>query len=210
MLTLEDVKTYKIPGLPKLEEHQIKFLVDILNGRRQDYAYEEHYLPIEKGKKRTSKNRSIADRASDIVNTKWFKQYKHAFDDIIKKRQEDETGWNLEMSIQERRKLYSLNLIEVDRLAKCYDKEIEYYQKKKEQAIDEDNDKKVEEYEDKILRAIRRKNMSIASNNACLQALEGLDKLCGLQTINLNHTGNVNFFGEDMWQDEDSESEQTN
>lgn len=200
MLTLEDVKSYKIPGLPPLKEHQMKFLVDVLNGVDITESYKRHYLPVTKSKVNKCK---LTDLASGVTAHKWFNKYKQAFEEIVKTRQEDEIGWTLDMSIKERRKLYSLNLIEVDRLARAYDKEIEYYTRKKQEAIEECDEEKIDYYEQKIIRASKSKNMSIASNNACMQALDGLDKLKGLHTVNVNHTGGVNFFGDDMWEGED-------
>lgn len=198
MLSVDEVQKYRIPGLAALNKKQIGFLVDILNGKSKVDSYIDNYNP---------KYRDydyVMSQARQTMNTRWYKGYSEYFERLILEREQLETGWNLDLAIQERKKLYSLNLLEVNRLAHAYDKEIEYYTSKKEQAIEEDDEKKIEYYENRIIKAIKSKNMSVASNTACQQALDGLDKLCGLQTVNVNHQGDINFFGEDMWEDNNS------
>ncbi len=207
MVTHEEINSYKIPGLKALDKKQLGFFVDIQNGTNKIEAYVKNYGRQED--KHLSYD-TLNKLAHEKTQTKWFKGYEKYYQDV--KRHEDimNTSWTLEMSIQERRKLYQLNLLEVDRLAGAYQKELEYYTRKKMEAIEADDEKEIEKWENRIIKATKAHNMSMASNNACAQALEGLDKLNGLQTMNLNHSGNINFFGEDMWEDdEDEEQEQT-
>lgn len=201
MVTKEEIKTYKIPGLKPLDEKQLGFFVDVQNGMIPIDAYIKNYGRQEDKKLAYD---MLNARAQEKVATKWYKQYKEFYEDIKKEQDSLSTVWTLEMSIQERKKLYELNKLEVDRLAKAYDMEIEYYTRKKMEALQNDDEEKVEFYENKIIRAAKSKNMAVASNTACTQALEGLDKLKGLQTVNINHKGNINFFGDDMWGDDDS------
>ena len=205
MITKEQIKTYKIPGLKPLDEKQLGFFVYVQNGMIPIDAYIKNYGRTEDKKQAYD---SLNARAQEKIQTKWYKQYKEFYEDIKKEQDSLNAVWTLEMSIHERKKLYELNKLEVDRLAKAYNMEIEYYTKKKIQAMEEDDEKKVEEYEYKIIRAAKSKNMAVASNTACVQALEGLDKLKGLQTVNLNHTGEINFFGEDMWSDDTNEEQE--
>lgn len=205
MITKEQIKTYKIPGLKPLDEKQLGFFVDMMNGVPTIDAYIKNYGRTEDKKLAYD---SLNARAQEKVQTQWYKQYKQFYDDVKKDEDRLNAVWTLEMSIHERKKLYELNKLEVDRLAKAYDMEIEYYTRKKMEAMERDDEDKVEKYENKIIRAAKSKNMAVASNTACVQALEGLDKLKGLQTVNLNHTGNINFFGDDMWGDDDSTEEQ--
>ena len=198
MLNIQEVETYKIPGLPKLNRQQVSFFVDMMNGADTLESYCKHYLGegVPEGT-----NATLRAKASEIVNSRWFQAYKDYYEKLMFEREVTESGWNFDLAILERRRLYALNLLEVERLAKAYDKEIEYYTNKKLQAIENDQEDRVEYYEKQILKATKSKNMSLASNQACQQALDGLDKLAGLQTVNLNHTGNVNFYGEDLWND---------
>ena len=206
MLSKEEVRSYKIPGLPPLKEHQINFFIDVMNGTEPSEAYNRHY-PNRKSRLRKPITQ-LSATACALVKSKWFKQYREHFEKIVEEKRNNEIGWNWDLAVQERRRLYSLNLAEVERLAQAFTKEIEYYTRKKEEAMEMDDEKKVEEYERKIIKAIKAHNMSVASNTACQQALDGLDKLCGLQKINLNHSGEINFFGEDMWDDDDIEQEE--
>lgn len=204
MVTQEEIKSYKIPGLKALDEKQLGFFTDIQNGMSVIESYVKNF---KKGNTEGLSYESLNGMAYDKIRTKWYKQYKEFYDEVKKHESIVNTTWTLEMSISERRKLYELNKLEVDRLAKAYDMEIEYYTRKKQEAILEGDEDKIEKYENKIIRAAKSKNMAVASNTACAQALEGLDKLKGLQTVNLNHTGNINFFGDDMWGDDDSNTE---
>lgn len=205
MVTEEEIQSYKIPGLKPLDKKQMGFFIDVQNGMNRIEAYIKNYGRAE------DRNNSY-DRLNTLsyekTQTKWYKAYQKFYDDIKKEEVLMSTSWTLEMSIKERRNLYELNKLEVDRLAKAYDMEIEYYTRKKEEAILNDDEDKVEKYENKIIRAAKSKNMAVASNNACVQALEGLDKLKGLHTLNINHTGEINFFGDDMWSDDNDEQEQ--
>lgn len=205
MVTQEEIQSYRIPGLKPLDKKQLGFFVDMMNGVPTIDAYIKNYGRTEDKKQAYD---SLNARAQEKVQTKWYKQYKEFYDSIKQEELRLSTVWTLEMSINERKRLYNLNLLEVDRLAKAYNMEIEYYTRKKEEAILNDDEEKVEKYENKIIRAAKSKNMAVASNNACVQALEGLDKLKGLQTLNLNHTGEINFFGDDMWNDDNEEQEQ--
>ena len=205
MVTEEEISSYKIPGLKALDKKQLGFFVDIQNGTNTIEAYIKNYG------RQDDKHLSyeaLNSLATEKLQTKWFKQYQQYYEDVKKHEAMVSTSWTLEMSIAERRELYELNKLEVKRLAGAYDKEIAYYLKKKEEAILADDEKKIEEYERKIIRAHKSKNMAVASNTACTQALEGLDKLKGLQTVNLNHTGDINFFGEDMWEDDNTIEEE--
>ena len=204
MVTEEEISSYKIPGLKTLDKRQIGFFVDIQNGVNTIEAYIKNY-GRQDDKHLSYETLNIL--AGEKLNTKWFKEYEKYYNDVKAHEALVSTSWTLEMSIQERRHLYELNKLEVDRLAHAYDKEIEYYTRKKLEAMDRDDENKVEHYENKIIRAHKSKNMAVASNTACVQALEGLDKLKGLQTVNLNHTGEINFFGEDMWDDNSNEEE---
>lgn len=201
MVTKEEIESYKIPGLKKLDKKQLGFFIDIQNGVNHIEAYIKNYG--RQADKHLSYD-TLNTLANEKVHTKWFKEYDKFYRDVKEHELLVSTSWTLEMSIAERKKLYELNKLEVDRLAHAYDLEIEYYTKKKIQAMEDDDEKKVEEYEYKIIRAAKSKNMAVASNTACTQALEGLDKLKGLQTVNINHKGNINFFGDDMWGDDDS------
>ena len=205
MVTEQEIQSYKIPGLKPLDKKQLGFFVDVMNGSIPIDAYIKNY-----GRKEDKKLAYdlLNARAQEKVATKWFKQYKQFYEDIKKEQDRLSTVWTMEMSIKERRRLYELNRLEVDRLSRAYDMEIEYYTRKKQEAILDGDEDKIEKYENKIIRAAKSKNMAVASNTACAQALEGLDKLKGLQTVNLNHTGNINFFGDDMWGDDDSNEEQ--
>lgn len=205
MVTEQEIQSYKIPGLKPLDKKQLGFFVDMMNGVPTIDAYIKNYGRTEDKKLAYD---SLNARAQEKVQTKWYKQYKEFYDSIKQEELRLSTVWTLEMSINERKKLYNLNLLEVDRLAKAYDMEIAYYTRKKQEAILNDDEEKVEKYENKIIRAAKSKNMAVASNNACVQALEGLDKLKGLQTLNLNHTGEINFFGEDMWSDDTNEEQE--
>lgn len=205
MVTEEEISSYKIPGLKALDKRQIGFFVDIQNGVNTIEAYIKNYGRQDD---RHLSYESLNTLASEKLQTKWFKQYQQYYEDVKKHEALVSTSWTLEMSIAERKKLYELNKLEVDRLAHAYDKEIEYYTRKKLEAMDRDDENKVEYYENKIIRAHKSKNMAVASNTACVQALEGLDKLKGLQTVNLNHTGEINFFGEDMWEDDNTNEEE--
>ena len=205
MVTEEEIQSYKIPGLKPLDKKQMGFFVDMMNGKNHIESYIKNY-----GRQKDNhlSYETLNKLANEKTNTKWFKEYEKFYNDVKHDEAVMQTSWTLEMSIKERRSLYELNKLEVDRLAKAYDMEIEYYTRKKQEAILADDEDKVEKYENKIIRAAKSKNMAVASNNACVQALEGLDKLKGLQTVNLNHTGNINFFGDDMWGDDDSNEEQ--
>lgn len=203
MVTKEEIESYKIPGLKRLDKKQIGFFVDIQNGKSVIESYVDNYC--------TKKERDLPFQKLNAVayqktQTEWYKQYLKFYEEVKHHEALVTTGWTLEMSIAERKKLYELNKLEVDRLAKAYDMEIEYYTRKKQEAILDGDEDKIEKYENKIIRAAKSKNMAVASNTACAQALEGLDKLKGLQTLNLNHTGNINFFGDDMWGDDESEA----
>lgn len=204
MVTEEEISSYKIPGLKALDKKQIGFFVDIQNGVGVIESYVKNFKG---GKTNGLSYESLNGLAYGKMRTNWYKAYKEFYDNVKKEEAIVNTTWTLEMSINERRKLYELNKLEVDRLAHAYDKEIEYYTRKKLEAMDKDDENKVEYYENKIIRAHKSKNMAVASNTACVQALEGLDKLKGLQTVNLNHTGEINFFGEDMWDDNSNEEE---
>lgn len=198
MLNIQEVETYKIPGLPRLNKTQLGFFVDIMNGEEPAATYCKHYLkePVPERIDIT-----LRAKAAEIIGAKWFQSYQKYYEKLMFEREVAESGWTFDLAILERRRLYHLNLLEVERLANAYNKEIEYYTNKKLQAIENDEEDKVEYYEKQILKATKSKNMSLASNQACQQALDGLDKLAGLQTVNLNHTGNVSFYGEDMWDD---------
>ena len=200
MVTKEEIKSYKIPGLKPLDEKQLGFFTDIQNGMSVIESYVKNF---KKGKTEGLSYESLNGMAYEKIRTKWYKQYKQFYEDVKKEEAIVNTTWTLEMSIKERRHLYELNKLEVDRLAKAYDMEIEYYARKKQEAILAGDEETIEKYENKIIRAAKSKNMAVASNTACAQALEGLDKLKGLQTLNLNHTGNINFFGDDMWGDDE-------
>jgi len=199
LLDLEEVKTMKIPGLPRLTEEKLEFVVRTLNGENPPDVYRQvcNMVPGEDGKYLEP------NKASQWLNAIWYKEYKEYYEKLLAERAIVEQGWNLDMSILERRKLYALNYLEVERLAHAHDKAIAYWTKKKLEAIENGNEKKIDYYEEKIIKEIKSKNMAIASNQACQQSLEGLDKLMGLQTVNIHHTSGINFFGEDMWGDED-------
>lgn len=204
MVTKEEIQSYKIPGLKALDEKQLGFFVDIQNGKNHIDSYISNYGRQED--KHLSYD-TLNKLANEKTRTKWFKQYEQFYKEVRANENVMNTSWTLEMSIQERRKLYQLNLLEVDRLAGAFQKELEYYTRKKMEAIEKDDEKEIEKWENRIIKATKAHNMSMASNNACAQALEGLDKLNGLQTVNVNHKGNINFFGEDMWED-DNENEE--
>lgn len=204
MVTHEEIQSYKIPGLKPLNKKQLGFFVDIMNGLSTVDSYIKNYG--RQGDKHLSYE-TLNKLANEKKHMKWFKEYEKFYADIKQHEDVMNSSWTLEMSIRERRNLYNLNKLEVDRLAKAYDMEIAYYTKKKMQAIENDDEKEIEKWEHKIITAAKSKNMAVASNTACVQALEGLDKLNGLQTMNLNHTGNINFFGEDMWEDDNEEEE---
>ncbi len=199
LLRPEDVNGYRIPGLPALNEAQITFFVSIMNGDSEVQAYRKAYPNV--------KEDYIRPGCQQVLRSKWYNTYKEYYSNLIEQRVTNEAIWNLELSLLERRRLYSLNLVEVERLAGAHNKAIEYYIKKREEAMEKGNDKKVEYYEEKIIKETKAKNMAIASNQACLDALDGLDKLMGLQTVNVHHTSDVNFIGEDMWDDGISGSE---
>lgn len=205
MVTEEEISSYKIPGLKALDKKQLGFFVDIQNGTNRIEAYIKNYGREED---RNNSYERLNCLSYEKTQTQWFKAYQEYYDNVKAHEALMSTSWTLEMSIAERKKLYQLNLLEVDRLAGAYNKEIEYYTRKKMEAMDNDDEKKVEYYENKIIKAHKSKNMALASNNACTQALEGLDKLKGLQTVNLNHTGDINFFGEDMWEDDNTIEEE--
>lgn len=199
MLDLEEVKTMKIPGLPRLTEEKLEFVVRTLNGENPPDVYRQvNNIVIGEDGKYTEPNLS-----SSWLSAVWYKEYKEYYEKLLAERAIVEQGWNLDMSILERRKLYALNYLEVERLAHAHDKAIAYWTKKKLEAIENGNEKKIDYYEEKIIKEIKSKNMAIASNQACQQSLEGLDKLMGLQTVNIHHSSSVSFFGEDMWGDED-------
>lgn len=205
MVTQEEISSYKIPGLKALDKKQLGFFVDMMNGKNHIEAYVDNYG---RQKDRHLSYETLNVLANEKTQTKWFKAYEQFYNDVKKEEYLMNTSWTLEMSIKERRHLYELNKLEVDRLAHAYDMEIEYYTRKKQEAILNDDEEKVEKYENKIIKAAKSKNMAVASNTACVQALEGLDKLKGLQTLNLNHTGEINFFGEDMWSDDTNEEQE--
>ena len=189
----EDVNGYRIPGLPALNEKQINYFVAVMNGTPELEAHKMAYPDCKY---------NSGNHLSAIRKSKWFNAYKEYFEDLMEKRIVNESNWNLELSILERKRLYHLNLLEVERLAGAHYKAIEYYTRKREEAMDNGDDKKVEYYEEKIIKETKAKNMAIASNQACQEALEGLDKLMGLQTVNVHHTSGVKFVGsEDMWED---------
>lgn len=201
MVNKEEIRAYKIPGLKTLDEKQLGFFVDIQNGMSVIESYVKNF---KNGQPGNASYETLNGMAYEKTRTKWYKEYKKFYDDVKQHESIVNTTWTLEMSISERKKLYELNKLEVDRLAKAYDMEIEYYTRKKQEAILAGDDDTIEKYENKIIRAAKSKNMAVASNTACTQALEGLDKLKGLQTVNINHKGNINFFGDDMWGDDDS------
>lgn len=205
MVTEQEIQSYKIPGLKPLDKKQLGFFVDIQNGTNPIEAYIKNYG---RQKDKNLSYETLRVLTNEKTRTKWFKEYEKFYNDVKKEEALMATSWTLEMSITERKKLYELNKLEVDRLAHAYDMEIEYYTRKKQEAILDGDEDKIEKYENKIIKAAKSKNMAVASNTACAQALEGLDKLKGLQTVNLNHTGNINFFGDDMWGDDDSNEEQ--
>lgn len=205
MVTEEEIQSYKIPGLKPLDKKQCGFFMDMMNGKNHIESYIKNYG---RQKDKHLSYETLNKLANEKTNTKWFKEYEKFYNDVKHDEAVMQTCWTLEMSIKERRSLYELNKLEVDRLAKAYDMEIAYYTRKKEEAILNDDEDKVEKYENKIIRAAKSKNMAVASNNACVQALEGLDKLKGLHTLNINHTGEINFFGDDMWNDDNEEQEQ--
>jgi len=199
LLRPEDVNGYRIPGLPALNEAQTTFFVAVMNGETPVKAYQRAYP--------NTKKEYIDPASKQVLRSQWYNKYKDYYTSVIEKRALNEAVWNLELSLLERRRLYSLNLVEVERLAGAHAKAIEYYIRKREEAMDNGDDKKVEYYEEKIIKETKAKNMAIASNQACLDALDGLDKLMGLQTVNIHHTSDVNFVGEDMWDDDISGSE---
>lgn len=205
MVTEQEIQSYKIPGLKSLDRKQLGFFTDVQNGTNKIEAYIKNYG---RQKDKHLSYDTLNQLATEKTKTKWFKEYEKFYNDVKQHEFLMSTSWTLEMSIAERKKLYELNKLEVDRLAHAYDMEIEYYTKKKQEAILDGDEDKIEKYENKIIRAAKSKNMAVASNTACAQALEGLDKLKGLQTLNLNHTGNINFFGDDMWGDDDFGTEQ--
>lgn len=199
MFTLEEAKSIRIPGLPPLTEEKLKFIVLCLNGYTEPDAYREANGIVPN----SSEDKKVTGGVIAWKSTMWYKQYHDYFSRLLADRQIVEQGWNLDMSILERRKLYALNYLEVERLARAYDKAIEYWIKKKEEAIEKGDEKAIDKYEEKIIKEMKSKNMAIASNQACQQSLEGLDKLMGLQTMNINHTGSINFVGgDDMWDDD--------
>ena len=195
MLSEDEFKNYTFPGLKKLNEQQIGFFLAIMNGMDKEKAYLKHY------KQEGEVVNNPEANASTIMNTEWFKSYKQQYEKILFEKEAREVGWNYDLAILERRRIYALNLLEVERLAHAHAAELEYYMKKKLKAIEDGNENKIDYWEQKIIKCLKSKNMSLASNQACQQALDGLDKLTGLQTVNLNHTGNVNFYGDDMWGD---------
>ena len=196
-LTAEEVQSYVIPGLPALNLQQTNFFVAVMNGQDPKQAWMDSYYDG------TQDLGDVYSKVCKIRETNWFKSYKQYYLDICRQRQLNTAAWNLELSILERRRLYSLNLVEVERLAQAHDKAIAYWTRKKEEAIERDDEKAIDKYEEKIIKELKSKNMAIASNQACQDALEGLDKLMGLQTVNVNHTGQVSFVGsEDMWGDD--------
>ena len=198
MLDIEEFKTTKIPGLPRLTNEKLEFIVRTLNGEepREVYKQVNNIVVLEDG------SLSEPIKSSQWMNAVWYKEYQEYYEKLLAERAIVEQGWNLDMSILERRKLYALNYLEVERLAHAHDKAIAYWTKKKLEAIEAGNEKKIDYYEEKIIKEIKSKNMAIASNQACQQSLEGLDKLMGLQTVNIHHTSGINFFGEDMWDDD--------
>lgn len=194
----EDINGYRIPGLPALNESQINFFVAVMNGEPEMQALRNAYP--------NAKSRSTTF-LTQIKKSKWYNAYKDYYSGLMEQRVLNESTWNLELSILERKRLYHLNLLEVERLAGAHQKALEYYMRKRQEAMDNDDDKKVEYYEEKIIKETKAKNMAIASNQACQDALEGLDKLMGLQTVNVHHTSGVKFVGsEDMWDDGISDS----
>lgn len=196
LLEPEELTSYKIPGLPELNIQQARFFVAVMKGTEPKQAWLDNYYDG------TQNIETAGSRASILMKSKWYTGYKEYYLKVHEQRTLNEAAWNIELSILERKKLYSLNMLEVERLAGAHDKAIAYWTKKKEQAMDNDDEQKVEYYEQKIIKEIKSKNMAIASNQACQAALEGLDKLMGLQTVNVNHTGEVNFVsGDDLWAD---------
>lgn len=189
----EDINGYRIPGLPALNEAQINFFVAVMNGEPEAEAFHKAYPNAS-----TKNGYSL----SQVKKTVWYNAYKDYYTDLMEKRVLNESVWNLELSILERKRLYHLNLLEVERLAGAHQKAIDYYMRKRQEAMDNEDDQKVEYYEEKIIKETKAKNMALASNQACQDALEGLDKLMGLQTVNVHHTSGVKFVGaEDMWDD---------
>lgn len=197
MLTFDEVSTYQVPGLPRLNEQQINFFVATMNGVPLVAAWRQFYAT------EGNINSEIAStKTKKITDSLWYKKYKEYYEGVVRTRCDNEIGWNKQLSIAEHKRLYSLNLVEVERLAAAHDKAIEYYTKKKEQAIEDGNDKLIEKYEERIIKELKAKNMAIASNQACIDSLDALDKIAGLQTINVNNTtANINFFGHNMWGD---------
>ena len=195
MLSEEEFKNYTFPGLKKLNEQQTGFFLAVMSGMDKTEAYLKHY------KQKGEMVNNPEANAQTVMNTEWFKSYKQQYEKILFEKEAREVGWNYDLAILERRRMYALNLMEVERLAHAHATELEYYTKKKLQAIESGNENKIDYWEQKIIKCLKAKNMSLASNQACQQALDGLDKLTGLQTMNLNHTGNVNFYGGDMWDD---------
>jgi len=194
----EDINGYRIPGLPALNESQINFFVAVMNGEPEMESLRKAY-PNAKSDSTTF--------LTQIKKSKWYNAYKDYYSGLMEQRVLNESTWNLELSILERKRLYHLNLLEVERLAGAHQKAIEYYMRKRQEAMDNEDDKKVEYYEEKIIKETKAKNMAIASNQACQDALEGLDKLMGLQTVNVHHTSGVKFVdSEDMWDDGISDS----
>lgn len=197
----EDVNGYRVPGLPALNESQMNFFIAIMNGEPETPAYIKAYKP------ENTDSKTVAQCVHAIKKSKWYNGYKDYYEGVMEQRVLNESTWNLELSILERKRLYHLNLLEVERLAGAHQKAIDYYMRKRQEAIENDDEEKIEKYEEKIIKETKAKNMAIASNQACQEALEGLDKLMGLQTVNVHHTSGVKFVGgEDMWDDGISDS----
>lgn len=191
-----ELLSYQVKGLPKLSPKQANFFAATMNGMSGREAWLKYWCDPEQNVA------SISSCVTSIKNSVWYNKYKQYYLEQARTREANEIAWNLDLSILERRRLYSLNLLEVERLASAHDKAINYYITKKEEAMENDDEKQIEYYENKIIKELKAKNMSIASNQACLEALDGLDKLMGLQTVNMNHMGNVSFVGnDDMWND---------
>ena len=111
MLNIQEVETYKIPGLPSLNKQQVSFFVDVMNGVEILDAYCKHYLnePVPEGT-----NAGLRAKAYAVANGKWFQSYKDYYEKLMFEREVAESGWNIDLAILERRRLYSLNLREVE------------------------------------------------------------------------------------------------
>jgi len=174
-----------------LTKPQETFIQELLKGNTQRQAYLKAYPS-----KKKWKENSVDSAASTLLRNEKVKQ---RYEELLNKMREKEqanTQWTREQSIETLRYVIDINKKDLDRINKAAEEELELLQR----LMLEDTER-AQQYVREILKQRKARRASQVNNKGITDAVAELNKMQGFneETINLN--GTVVFEGEEELED---------